>query len=58
MNPDQWREIEEVDGHKWGYWKKDTFKCCQICGMIRRADKKNKPCKGPAKLRKLFPPYN
>lgn len=43
---------EEVDGHRWGRFTappllgvKD-WEVCFICGMIRRADKKNKPCKG------------
>lgn len=47
---------EEVDGHRWGTFVappllggKD-FECCANCGMIRRADKKNTPCKGAVKV--------
>lgn len=55
MNNDlQWRFTDEVDGHRWGYWKNDTYECCRICGYVRRADKKNKPCKGQPKLRPYY----
>ena len=48
---------EEVDGHRWGRFTappllggKD-WEICFNCGIIRRIDKKNKPCKGPTKIR-------
>lgn len=47
----KWLMVEKKDGHWWGFWKSDTFQCCRICGMIRRADDKNQPCKGKPKLR-------
>lgn len=24
--------------------------CCRLCGIIKRADGKNKPCRGPVKV--------
>ena len=47
---------EEVDGHRWGRFKASGFlggqnwELCFNCGMIRRADKANKPCKGTPKI--------
>lgn len=43
---------EVVDGHVWGNLTSSMIigECCRVCGMMRRADKKNKPCKGPAKI--------
>lgn len=56
MNLEQWEIVEEVDGHRWGYWKGDKrHQCCAICGYVRRDDKKNKPCRGPVKMRPLEP---
>lgn len=46
----QWKFTEEVDGHKWGFWKGDKFECCRWCGMVRRADKRNKHCRGKVKV--------
>lgn len=27
-----------------------TWECCQICGVVRREDGKNNPCKGPVRV--------
>jgi len=29
------------------------FTCCNLCGLIKREDGKNKPCNGPGKLRPM-----
>lgn len=47
---------EEVDGHRWGRFTASSvlggkdWEVCFNCGMIRRADKKNKPCRGSVKV--------
>jgi hypothetical protein len=33
------------NGEKWQY--------CRICGIIRRADRLNSPCKGPTRMREM-----
>lgn len=45
-----WRMTVRSNGHLWGFFKNDAFECCQICGIVRRLDDKNLPCKGPTKL--------
>lgn len=47
----QWKMTEEKGGHSWGFWKQDKFQCCRTCGVVRRSDDKNAPCKGKPKLR-------
>lgn len=43
---------EVVDGHVWGNMTSlIPGECCRVCGMMRRADKMNKPCKGASELR-------
>ena len=40
-----------VDGHQWCYANKViAWDYCRICLIIRRADRSNKPCKGPQRL--------
>ena len=34
--------------HEWFEWRGLT--CCKKCGIVRRADDKNKPCKGVVKV--------
>lgn len=34
--------------HKWMPFKQ--WMACSTCGIIQRADKKNKPCKGVVKI--------
>lgn len=52
MTAKEFEVIEEVEGHRWGRFTatpllggKDWVVCFN-CGMIRRADKRNKPCRG------------
>lgn len=44
--------IAESNGHMWAEWKfaSMTMICCNRCGIIRRADDKNKPCKGEIRV--------
>lgn len=54
MNPaTDFKETERVEGHIWGVYKQDRYESCLLCMMIRRKDKQNSPCKGPAKLRPM-----
>jgi len=41
-----------VDGHVWGHFAESLIpgECCRICGVMRRRDHQNKPCKGPQKI--------
>lgn len=42
---------EVVDGHVWGnVTSLIPGECCRICGLMRRRDKQNKPCKGPVEV--------
>ena len=39
--------------HVWSEWKFSdglTLTCCNLCGIVRRADDKNKPCRGKVKV--------
>lgn len=37
--------------HLWGKWlPSQEWESCYICNIVRRADDKNKPCKGPVRL--------
>lgn len=36
--------------HDWFTYKQDTFRSCRKCGIIERADGKNSPCTGKAKV--------
>jgi hypothetical protein len=42
----------ESNGHRWARWefKSMTLICCNDCGIVRRADDKNKPCKGKTRV--------
>ena len=45
--------------HKWGPLKigaRSDLEACSDCGIVRRADDKNAPCKGPVKLRPMEGP--
>jgi hypothetical protein len=52
----QFEPTEEVDGHYWGKFtspemaKLIPWESCLYCTIIRRADKQNKPCKGPHRI--------
>lgn len=42
---------EVVDGHVWGNVKSlIPGECCRVCGLMRRRDKQNKPCRGPVEI--------
>ncbi len=28
-----------------------NIECCKVCGIVRRRDEKNKPCRGPVAVR-------
>jgi len=45
-------------GHTWKPipLKEDGMQYCETCGIVRRADDNNKPCKGPTRLRQLEKP--
>jgi len=43
-----------VAAHEWH--ERFGLTCCRVCGIVQRADGKNKPCKGPMKLRPLEGP--
>jgi hypothetical protein len=38
-------EPQQPRQHEWWIW--DGYECCKVCGVIRRRDDKNSPCKGP-----------
>lgn len=39
-------------GHHWRPWPPHgTVTVCEACGTVRRADGKNKPCRGPHGIR-------
>lgn len=40
---------QEHDWHEYD-WPKKKFSACKKCGFIKRADGKNKPCKGVVKV--------
>lgn len=46
--PKDFKETERVDGHIWGIWH--GLESCALCGFVRRADRKNKPCRGVIKI--------
>lgn len=49
--PDKYGPIvAETNGHKWFFFSDDKFMSCRVCGMIRRADDKNSPCRGKVRL--------
>ena len=41
--------------HKWQSVPGKDWQCCRICGIIRRADRQNSPCKGATHMRKTEP---
>lgn len=55
--PDDWKKRqkkalkEAKEGeHAWFFFKDDTFHSCAKCGIIKRADGRNSPCKGMVKI--------
>ncbi len=39
-------DILGVGGHDWFVPKFIGYECCRKCGMVKRTDGKNKPCRG------------
>ena len=54
-----WTEARPVDhmwcdySHRWEKRPELKWETCAECMMVRRADDKNGPCKGPSKLRPM-----
>lgn len=46
--PAKYKVIAESNGHHW--IKAFNLVCCRDCGIVRRADDQNKPCKGVVKV--------
>lgn len=44
--------VGHSNGHEWAEWvfSRRTMVCCNMCGIVRRADDTNKPCKGVVKV--------
>lgn len=40
-----------IDGHIWVFQYSQQWMNCAICGKVKRADGKNKPCNGAAQIR-------
>jgi hypothetical protein len=51
MNDELKKALDAIGAHVW-FEKDDLTSCCR-CGIVRRADGKNKPCRGAAKLRPM-----
>lgn len=34
--------------HEWFTYGRLNWECCKVCGIVRRIDGKNSPCKGPS----------
>lgn len=40
--------------HQWqAHRNEEQWECCRVCGIIRRGDRQNLPCKGPTKMREM-----
>ncbi len=54
-----WTRARAVDhmwcdySHAWEHVAVVGHECCKDCGIVRRADDKNGPCRGPMKLRPM-----
>lgn len=46
--PEKYRVIAESNGHKWMDWS--GMICCRDCGILRRPDDDNNPCKGKVSI--------
>lgn len=54
LRPDAARaQHEETGPHDWYRPRQYAYPICRICGVVQRRDGKNKPCKGPTRLRKM-----
>ena len=44
-------EMPEAGAHEWGRWAAgQEWDSCRACGIVRRADDVNKPCRGPVQI--------
>lgn len=42
--------------HDWDDGSRFGFVCCRVCCLVKRADGKNRSCKGPSRLRPFEKP--
>jgi hypothetical protein len=42
--------LKVVRDHKWFRPEQIDYDCCQDCGIVRRADDRNRPCPGPVSV--------
>lgn len=42
--------FEIVRAHKWHFPAGIEYECCRDCGIVRRADDRNRPCIGPVRV--------
>lgn len=51
---DRFRVTAETDGHLWGIMRDIQIgvdlEFCLFCAGVRRADRQNKPCRGPSPI--------
>lgn len=45
---ESYKVIAESNGHKWMEWH--GMICCKDCGLLRRPNDDNEPCKGVVKI--------
>jgi Zn-finger protein len=50
VTADAYPVLAESNGHRWIEPKSGEWQCCKDCGIIRRADDTNKPCKGKVRV--------
>lgn len=43
----------EIVTHDWQLTAHRAWEFCKTCGIVRRADDKNSPCKGPTRMREM-----
>ena len=36
--------------HEWFTYGRLNWECCRVCGIVRRKEGKNSPCKGPVSV--------
>lgn len=39
--------MTEPREHEWFTYGRLNWECCRVCGVVRRKDGNNSPCKGP-----------
>lgn len=37
-------------GHEWFYFGSDGYRSCKKCGIVERADRANRPCRGRVRI--------